>query len=62
MTPANSCTLYHNPRCSKSRAVKTILEERGVPFQEALREPVGKPRELAGQLAPWDGDGVRASE
>lgn len=25
--------LYHNPRCSKSRAVKAILEERGVPFE-----------------------------
>ncbi len=25
--------LYHNPKCSKSRAVKAILEERGVSFQ-----------------------------
>jgi len=26
-------TLYHNPRCSKSRAALTLLEERGVPVR-----------------------------
>lgn len=25
--------LLHNPRCSKSRAAKTLLEERGIDFQ-----------------------------
>jgi arsenate reductase len=29
-------TLIHNPRCSKSRAAKALLEERGVPFRERL--------------------------
>lgn len=24
------CTIYHNPRCSKSRATLALLEERGV--------------------------------
>ena len=28
--------LLHNPRCSKSRATKTLLEERGVSFEERL--------------------------
>lgn len=31
MSTQDTC-LYHNPRCSKSRAVKAILEERGIPF------------------------------
>jgi arsenate reductase len=45
-------TLYHNPRCSKSRAALTLLEERGVPVQivryldtppdaEALKDVLG---------------------
>lgn len=29
-------TLLHNPRCSKSRATKALLEERGVTFHERL--------------------------
>lgn len=28
--------LLHNPRCSKSRAAKALLEERGVRFRERL--------------------------
>ena len=28
--------LIHNPRCSKSRAAKTLLEERGVSFELRL--------------------------
>ena len=26
----SDCTIYHNPRCSKSRATLALLEERGV--------------------------------
>lgn len=29
---SESITVYHNPRCSKSRATVQILEERGVDF------------------------------
>ncbi len=34
--------LLHNPRCSKSRAARALLEERGVPFRERryLDEPL----------------------
>ena len=28
--------LLHNPRCSKSRAARALLEERGIPFEERL--------------------------
>ena len=36
--------LYHNPRCSKSRAALALLEERGVEFQvvEYLKEPLDR--------------------
>jgi arsenate reductase len=35
-----SVTIYHNPRCSKSRQTKALLEERGVGVQvvEYLKE------------------------
>ena len=48
--------LLHNPRCSKSRAVKALLEERGIAFTERryLEEPLD-PAELRKQtLAPRD--------
>ncbi|MGB0651879.1 MAG: arsenate reductase family protein [Thermoplasmatota archaeon] len=34
--------LLHNPRCSKSRAAKTLLEERGIAFEvrDYLKEPL----------------------
>lgn len=34
-------TLYHNPRCSKSRAAKALLEDRGVELEliEYLKTP-----------------------
>lgn len=32
MTP----TLYHNPRCSKSRQARALLEEQGLEFNEIL--------------------------
>ena len=31
-----SLTLLHNPRCSKSRATKALLDERGVDFETRL--------------------------
>ncbi len=31
---ADELVLLHNPRCSKSRAARALLEERGVPFTE----------------------------
>jgi arsenate reductase (glutaredoxin) len=33
---ARTLLLIHNPRCSKSRAAKALLEERGVPFELRL--------------------------
>jgi arsenate reductase len=27
-------TIWHNPRCSKSRAAKQILDDRGAPYEE----------------------------
>lgn len=36
--------LLHNPRCSKSRAARALLEARGVAFRERryLEEPLGR--------------------
>ena len=36
--------LLHNPRCSKSRAARALLEERGVDFEERryLEEPLSR--------------------
>ena len=50
---SESITLYHNPRCSKSRAALTLLQEKGIepevvlyletpPSREALATLVGK--------------------
>lgn len=41
MSTPDTC-LYHNPRCSKSRAVKALLEERGIPFETVhyLEDPL----------------------
>ncbi len=33
---SDSIVLLHNPRCSKSRAAKAILEESGLEFEERL--------------------------
>jgi arsenate reductase len=42
-------TIYHNPRCSKSRAALALLQERKVPLRivEYLKEPPTR-TELAG--------------
>lgn len=55
--PGTRLVLLHNPRCSKSRAARALLEERGVAFEErryleqpltreeldALRRRLGRP-------------------
>ncbi|HHI81058.1 MAG TPA: arsenate reductase (glutaredoxin) [Planctomycetes bacterium] len=35
-TRQETITLWHNPRCSKSRQAKALLEERGVPLELRL--------------------------
>jgi len=50
----DAIVLLHNPRCSKSRAAKALLEARGVAFAERryLEEPLSldELRDLAGRL------------
>jgi arsenate reductase len=53
--------LLHNPRCSKSRAARALLEERGVAFRERryLEEPLSRTeledlrRRLGRPVAEW---------
>ena len=58
--------LLHNPRCSKSRAAKGLLEDRGIAFQERLyledalsRAELG---DLAKRLGRPAGEWARAGE
>lgn len=39
--PPRKAVLFHNPRCSKSREAKALLEERGIEFEvvEYLKTP-----------------------
>ena len=52
--------LWHNPRCSKSRAAKAILDERGVAYEERrYLEAPPSPQELDAVLTalgrePWE--------
>ena len=52
---ADAVLLLHNPKCSKSRATRALLEERGVSFEERLylEDPldVAELRELGERLA-----------
>lgn len=63
---ADTVLLLHNPRCSKSRAVRALLEERGVVFQERLylEDPLSRDEldELARRLARPPGEWVRKGE
>lgn len=53
--------LLHNPRCSKSRAARALLEERGVAFRERryLEDPLSRAelealrRRLGRPVAEW---------
>ena len=58
--------LLHNPRCSKSRAARALLEERGVDFEERryLEEALdrGELDELRQRLGRPAGEWVRSGE
>ena len=62
--------LYHNPRCSKSRAAKQLLEERGIAFRvvEYLETPPtradleGLARRLGRPVSEWVRRGEDAYE
>jgi arsenate reductase len=64
--PREGLVLLHNPRCSKSRQTKALLEERGVDFTERryLDEPLSPDelRELAARLGKPPGEWVRRKE
>jgi arsenate reductase len=59
-------TLYHNPRCSKSREALAILEKRGVTLNvvEYLKTPLDRSqlRTLVDQLGISPGDLLRRGE
>lgn len=61
-----SFTIYHNPRCSKSRATLALLREKGIEPEivEYLNDPpdVATLKELAGKLGLRPGAFVRKKE
>lgn len=64
----NEAVLYHNPRCSKSRAAKQLLEEHGAAFRvvEYLKTPLTRAelaalaRKLGRPAAEWVRRGEQA--
>lgn len=62
----DQCVLIHNPRCSKSRAVKGLLEARGVLHEELLylEDPLTLPElvELQKRLDRPPSEWVRTRE
>ena len=62
----NRLLLLHNPRCSKSRAARALLEERGVDFEERLylEKPLSRQEldELQRLLGQSPHDWVRRGE
>jgi len=63
---ARTLLLIHNPRCSKSRAAKALLEERGAPFELRLylEDPLSRDElaELRRRLGRPAREWVRRSE
>lgn len=61
-----SVTIYHNPRCSKSRATLALLEEKGIQptVVEYLKTPPGKEefRTILSKLGMRAADILRAKE
>lgn len=59
-------TLYHNPRCSKSRQAQALLDEAGVSYQTRLylKEPLSAAEisTLLGQLDGPASDLIRTQE
>ncbi len=64
--PRDGILLLHNPRCSKSRGARTILEERGVKFEERryLEDPLSRAEleDLATRLRRPPREWVRPKE
>ena len=66
MTSPVNATIYHNPRCSKSRAALALLQEAGavVHVIDYLRAPptVSELRRLYARAGLTPRDGIRLSE
>ncbi len=64
--PEDRSVLLHNPRCSKSRATKALLEERGVDFDVRLYldDPLSRDElmDLGRRLGLAPADFVRTGE
>jgi arsenate reductase len=64
--PFETATLLHNPKCSKSRAAKALLDEKGFAYQERryLDEPLdaNELRVLAERLGRPAREWIRSSE
>ncbi len=64
--PQDGILLLHNPRCSKSRGARTILEDRGVKFEERryLEDPLSRAEleDLATRLGLPPREWVRPKE
>lgn len=62
----DALVLLHNPRCSKSRAARALLEERGIAFVERryLEDPLsrGELEDLERRLARPPSEWVRRGE
>jgi arsenate reductase len=63
---SDTIVLLHNPRCSKSRAVRALLQERGTEFEERryLEDPLSRPEleDLGRRLARPAREWVRGRE